>query len=116
MQEKGSFTVAAPLTPDSNNYFTPLYFSFTDGQTTFIPSNVSGNAFGVVTNSLGQIIGWNMDWLSPNVNMFSGTNPPGCVGCSVLDLSSYGPLGSLGFAKIPNSPGTWAESTSVPEP
>jgi hypothetical protein len=99
----GSFTVAAPLTPDAKYYFTPLSFSFTDGLTTFTPSNVTGSAFGVVTNSLGQIIGWNMNWLTPGDEMFSGTNPPGCVGCSVID-GSFSPSS---FAEILNSPGTW---------
>src|SRR5271154_1873836 len=57
----GSFTVAAPLTPDANYYFTPLSFSFTDGITTFTQSDVTMADFGVVTNSLSQIVGWNMD-------------------------------------------------------
>src|SRR5271156_2093081 len=66
----GSFTVAAPLAANANYYFTPLSFSFTDGLTTFTPANVTGSAFGVVTNSFGQIIGWNMDWLTPGDEMF----------------------------------------------
>jgi hypothetical protein len=53
----GSFTVAAPLTPDANYYFTPLSYSFTDGLTTYTPLDVTSSDFGVVTNSLGQIIG-----------------------------------------------------------
>jgi YVTN family beta-propeller protein len=106
---KGSFTVAAPLAADANYYFSPSYFSFTDGITTFTPSNVTASAFGVVTNSFGQIIGWNMDWLTPGDEMFSGTNPPGCVGCSVVD-GSFNPSA---FAELPNSPGTWTVSTSM---
>jgi hypothetical protein len=106
----GSFTVAAPLTPDANYYFTPLSFSFKDGLTDFTPSDVS--AFGVVTNSLSQIIGWNMEWLTPGDSMFSGTNPPGCGGCRVVD-GSFGPLG---FAEINDTPGKWTGPTPVPEP
>jgi YVTN family beta-propeller protein len=106
---KGSFTVAAPLAANANYYFTPLYFSFTDGLTTFTPSNVTGSAFGVVTDSSSQIIGWNMDWLAPGDDMFSGTNPPGCVGCRVVD-GSFGPSA---FGEINNSPGTWTSSTST---
>ena len=107
---KGSFTVAAPLAANANYNFTPLYFSFTDGLTTFTPSSATGFAFGVVTDSFGQIIGWNMDWLTPGDEMFSGTNPPGCVGCSVID-GSFNP--NIGYAEILNSPGTWTASTSM---
>jgi hypothetical protein len=56
----GSFTVAAPLTP-MRIIISPLSFSFTDGLTTFTPSNVTASAFGVVTDSHSQIIGWNMN-------------------------------------------------------
>jgi YVTN family beta-propeller protein len=106
----GSFTVAAPLAPNANYYFNPLSFSFTDGLTTFTPSNVIGSAFGVVTNSLGQIIGWNMNWLTAGDQMFSGTNPPGCIGCSVVD-GSFSPSA---FAEILNSPGTWTGPSTGP--
>jgi hypothetical protein len=109
----GSFTVAAPLIADSNYSFTPLSFSFTDGLTKFTPSDVTVSAFSVVTNSLSQIIGWNMEWLTPGDDMFSSTNPPGCIGCSVID-GSFKP--SVGYGQILNSPGVWTESTSVPEP
>jgi hypothetical protein len=109
----GSFTVAAPLTPNANYYFTPLSFSFTDGLTVFAPSSVTKSDFGVVTNSLGQIVGWNMDWQIPTDEMFSGTNPPGCVGCRVVD-GSFDP--NIAFAEISDSPGTWTMSTSAPEP
>jgi len=105
----GSFTVAAPLSPNQTFFsFTPLSFSFTDGLTTFTPLSVTGSVFQVVTNSFGQIIGWNMDWLTPGDEMFSSTNPPGCVGCRVVD-GSFMPLG---FAEIDNTPGNWSVSTS----
>jgi hypothetical protein len=109
----GSFTVAAPLTPNASFNFVPLSFNFTDGLTMFTASNVTRSDFGVVTNSLGQIIGWNMDWITPGALMFSGTNPPTCVGCSVLDGSFYP---NIGFAEILNSPGKWTGPTAVPEP
>ena len=103
---KGSFTVAAPLPPNQNFYFTPISFSFTDGLTVFTAANVTTSAFGVVTDSAGNIVGWNMEWLTPNGEMFSGTNPPGCVGCSVID-GSFNPSA---FAEILGSPGTWTIS------
>jgi hypothetical protein len=111
----GSFTVAAPLTPNANYYFAPLSFSFTDGLTKFTPSNpdLTRTDFGVVTNSFSQIIGWNMDWLTHNVLMFSSTNPPGCIGCRVVDGSF---IPNVAFAEINNSPGTWTGPISVPEP
>jgi hypothetical protein len=109
----GSFTVAAPLTPNANYYFTPLSFSFTDGLTVFTPTSVTKSDFGVVTNLLGQIIGWNMDWQIPTDEMFSGTNPPGCVGCRVVDGSFDG---NIAFAEINDTPGKWSASSSVPEP
>jgi len=108
----GSFTVAAPLGPNQRFLsFTPLSFSFTDGLTTFTPSSVTGSVFQVVTNSFGQIIGWNMDWLTPGDEMFSGTNPPGCVGCRVVDGSFD--IDTPNFAEINNTPGKWTASTSM---
>jgi YVTN family beta-propeller protein len=111
---KGSFTVATPLAPNANYYFTPLSFSFTDGLTTFTPSNVTASGFGVVTDSLSQITGWNMGWQVPGDDVFSSTNPPGCVGCRVVDgsFTSQSPT-PLGFAEINNTPGTWTQSTST---
>jgi hypothetical protein len=109
----GSFTVAAPLIPDANYYFTPLSYSFTDGLTTYTSSDVTISDFGVVTNSLGQIVGWNMDWHTSVYEMFSGTNPPGCVGCSVLDGSF---IPDVNGGEVLGKPGKWTESSSVPEP
>jgi hypothetical protein len=103
---RGSFTVAAPLPPTSNFSFTPISFSFTDGLTTFTPANTTNPAFDVVTDSSGNIVSWNMQWLSPNDAMFSGTNPPGCVGCRVVD-GSFNPNA---FAERDNAPGIWTST------
>jgi hypothetical protein len=46
--------------------------------------------------------------------MFSGTNPPGCVGCSVTDDS--GDIAETRFAENTDSAGTWSAPVVVPEP
>jgi hypothetical protein len=88
-----------------------LTFSFTDGLTVYAPMDVTNSYFLVVTNSLGQIVGWNMNWITPTFAMFSGTNSPVCVGCTVTD-SAFFP--NVEGADIIDSPGSWTESTPVP--
>jgi hypothetical protein len=115
----GFFTVAAPLISNLNSAsFVPLTFSFTDGITTFTETTaLSFDFVGVGTDSAGNINSWNIDFNATSCSVgncfFSSTNPPGCIGCSVLD-GSFSPTQ---FATIQNSPGTWTMSTSpVPEP
>jgi hypothetical protein len=115
----GSFTVATPLTPSSSYYFVPASFSFTDGAYTFNQNNTTSFAFGVITNELSQIIGWNMDWSNGTVSMFSGTGPSViCTsGCTVTDGRFLGD--GLGSASVVGNPGTWSTPggpTGVPEP
>lgn len=118
----GSFTVAAPLTPDAAYYFAPESFSFSGGDVTFTQTSVSKDDIGVITDSSGQIVGWNMDWYQGNYAMFSSTGPSVICpsGCSVVDvISQFGPDGTTVIAGgfIQNSPGTWSSTTStVPEP
>ena len=118
----GSFTIATPLTPDAGYYFTPESFSFSAGNATFTENTVSKADFGVMTDSLGQIVGWNIDWYQGDYAMFSSTGPSVICpsGCSVVDvISLFGPDGTtlIGGGNIQNSPGTWTSTTSaVPEP
>jgi hypothetical protein len=111
----GSFTVSTSLLAGTEYSFTPLSFSITDGVETITQANATTSAFTVVTDSSGAIIGWNMEWLTTGYSIFSGTNPPGCVGCSVIDSSGDNSV-SQG-AQVKNDPGTWTSTTTgVPEP
>ena len=108
----GFFTVAAPL-PLGMNFigFVPLGFRFSDGATTITKANATSFHFGPFsTDAAGKIVGWNWD---ANGTFFSGTNPPGCIGCRVVD-GSFTPTQ---FAEINNNPGVWTMTTApVPEP
>jgi hypothetical protein len=56
-----------------------------------------------------------MDVKIAGYSMFSGTNPPGCVGCIVTDTTFNQDLTIQAAAD--NDPGTWVTTTSeVPEP
>jgi hypothetical protein len=112
----GWFSVPAPLAPNLAvlTVVTPTAFSFTDGILTFDDSTAEG-IIGVVTDSDGNIIGWNSQFkIGTTAFIFSGTNPPGCSGCSVTDQS--GDYTSR-FASINDDPGSWSASTPPgPEP
>jgi PEP-CTERM motif len=114
----GFFTVAGPLPDSSTVGFTPLTFSFTDGLSTVTQANALAFEGEVITNSSGEIVSWNLGFDENSCVtgpcFFSGTNPPGCMGCRVVD-GSFGPE-AFGFAEIDNSPGVWTMSTSAPEP
>jgi RHS repeat-associated protein len=105
----GSFTVAAPLQTGTEFLVTPLFFSFTDGVATLTTTSAS-NPFAVVTDSSGAITGWNIFLTTPGYFIATGTNPPGCVGCGVLDGS--GDNGVSQGAQISNDPGTWTVSVA----
>lgn len=107
----GSFTVASPLGPNFNAYFTPTAFNFTDGIVTVAPANSTNSAFGVVTDSLGAIVVWNMQFVDAQTSMFTGTGPSVICGngCTVTDGTFSSGLG----AEILNDPGTWTGSTLI---
>lgn len=114
----GSFTVAAPLSPDSSYYFTPESFGFTAMGVTFTQGTVSKADFGVITNSFSQIIGWNMDWFQGSYEMFSSTGPSVICpsGCSQIDvIAQLSGSTDVGGGNVLNDPGTWSMS-AVPEP
>jgi hypothetical protein len=114
----GYFTLASPLGDNVNGAsFTPTTFSFTDGLMTITQANATGFHFdGVSTNSSGVIVGWNMDFTTAAYKMFTGTNPPGCAGCSVIDVTFNNAITIEGA--VPNNPGKWTTTTTsvVPEP
>jgi len=106
--------VDTPLAANTTTFLIPTSFSFSDGRSTVSNVNASSFAFQVITDSIGIIDSWNNQYFSGNVNMFSGTNPAGCIGCSVVDFTSdtvsY-------FSEVRNQPGTWTLTVSaVPEP
>jgi hypothetical protein len=107
-----SFTLATALGPDANEVgVIPMSFDLKDGVSTITEISATSFSFGFfTTNSSGDIIGWNIDAITPIVSMFSGTAPPGCAGCTVVDLSGT----ATSFAKLADDPGTWTVST--PEP
>ena len=111
----GSFTVSTQLAPSSNlNILDPIAFSFTDGALVFTETSVTKFDLFVTTDSSGAIIAWNNDFINGNNFIFSGTNPPGCVGCSVTDTA--GDTFTMS-ERINNNPGTWSSVTgAVPEP
>lgn len=114
----GYFTLPSPIGDNVNGaFFTPTTFSFTDGLMTITQANATGFHFGgVSTNSAGVIVAWNMDWMTADYKMFSGTNPPGCAGCSVIDVTFNNAITIE--AAIPNDPGSWTTTNTsvVPEP
>jgi hypothetical protein len=120
----GSFTLAAPLAANLPVApITPLSFSFTDGLATIDSSNSATGPFGstnffVGTDAVGEITVWNNGYFSATNFMFSGTNPPGCTGCSVTDQS--GTISVAGyFGRVNDNPGTWTltvTDTVTPEP
>lgn len=116
----GSFTVATPLLADAAYFFTPESFSFSAMGVTFTQSTVSSDAFGVITDASGNIIGWNMNWYEGNYEMFSGTGPSVICpsGCSQVDvIAQVSGSTDIGGGGISNSPGTWSVTTAaVPEP
>jgi hypothetical protein len=112
----GWFTVPAPFAADSSTIFTPESFSFTDGAVVVDKANAtSGTFFWVITNSMGEITGWNNSYFNAVQLMFSSTNPPGCTGCYVIDSS--GDRAVTTFAANYNDPGAWTMTTTpTPEP
>lgn len=114
----GSFTLAAPIGSSvTNDFVTPLSFSFTDGFMKITQANATVGDFGFIsTNSSGVITGWNMEWATTGYSMFSSTNPPGCIGCSVTDVTFNSAVTIE--AAVDNAPGTWTSATTAatPEP
>jgi hypothetical protein len=118
----GYFVLSTPLPVNRPAFVTtinPLSFSFTDGLATVDSANSEPGPFGstsinIETNSSGAIIGWNNQFFSATNFMFSSTNPPGCIGCSVTDTT--GDFANTYAANNQNSPGVWTVTTSVPEP
>jgi hypothetical protein len=115
----GWFSVPGPLAPNMPlTVVTPTAFSFTDGILTFDDSTAEA-IIGVVTDADGNITGWNSQFTIEFENgtsaaIFSGTNPPGCSGCSVTDQSQDF---TSRFASINGDPGSWSASTAPgPEP
>lgn len=111
----GSFTISAPLGSNFDGYFVPDSFSFTDGVVTITQANATSSAFGFITNSLGEITGWNLDFIDPQTSMFVGTGPSVIcpVGCRVTD-GSFAPSQ---YAQVNDDPGTWSSViTTTPEP
>jgi hypothetical protein len=114
----GFFTLPSPIGDNVTGAFvTPTTFSFTDGLMTITQANATGFSFDhISTNSSGVIVGWNMEWTTASYKMFSGTNPPGCTGCSVIDVTFNNAITIEGA--VPNNPGSWTTTTTsvVPEP
>lgn len=111
----GSFTVPEPLGPDFDGYFIADSFSFTDGAVTITQANATSSAFGFVTNSLGVLTVWNLDFIDAQTSMFVSTGPSVIctVGCTVTD-GSFVPAS---FAEVLNDPGTWSSAAiATPEP
>ena len=111
----GSFTVSAPLGSNFDAYFVPNSFSFTDGVVTITQANATSSAFGFITNSLGEITGWNLDFIDAQTSMYISTGPSVIctVGCTVTD-GSFAPLL---YAEVLDDPGTWSSViTATPEP
>jgi hypothetical protein len=112
----GSFTVLNPLAPNSSGFFTPLGFSFEDGNFTFTPLNTTSSAFGVVTDSMGNIVQWNLNWFIGSLAMFSNTGVTAVctdtIKCKVIDVIAS----PTSFAAVSDAPGIWSSSTQAPEP
>ena len=111
----GSFTVDTPLAANTSATITPVSFSFSDGRNVVNNVNTTGSVFWLFTNSAGTINAWNNEYFAGSVLMFSGTNPPGCIGCTVIDTTSDQ---TTYFDQIVNLPGKWTETTigSIPTP
>jgi hypothetical protein len=65
----------------------------------------------VITDSLGAIVVWNMQFIDAQTSMFTGTGPSVIcgTGCTVTDGTF-----SSGFgAEILNDPGTWTGSSLI---
>jgi hypothetical protein len=113
-----SFTLAEPL-PDNLPFLTlvsPLSFSFTDGSTTITQANQSFMAFGLGTDSQGNIGAW-------EVEVSSGSSPANFLELSTSsfkgdsdDSTCKGLPCTIDFASIVDNPGKWTSSTTVPEP
>jgi hypothetical protein len=122
-----------PLAPSLSNFsFTPLSFSFTDGNLTLTQANVFGSTFDLFnTDASGAITQWDVE-----LGESGCSSPPGCGGGSQLGTQklfssfspSFGPFAldnttgtfnhAFAAAAVSNAPGTWIESTTVstPEP
>ncbi len=108
----GSFTVAAPLGPNFNGFFTPTAFSFTDGLVTINQANMTSSALGVITDANGSIVVWNMALINGPTSIFTGTGPSlicTSSGCTVTDGAFSPTMG----AEILNNPGTWTGSSQT---
>jgi hypothetical protein len=110
----GEFTVAAPLPDNTTNFFTPISFSFSNGQQTITDkSSLAGESFEITTGSSGNVLMW---------EIFVG-DQSGVVIDTANNLDegqadeSVVPIGGSGA--IFNDPGTWAITTNssvTPEP
>ncbi len=107
----GSFTVASPFGDDSTyDNFTPISFSFTDGQQAVTNLNASTQSFDVSTNASGEVDQWNL-------TVFDSTSFITTQSYASGKVTDFGGLADIGYGTNSNTPGTWMMQTSVtPEP
>jgi hypothetical protein len=126
----GSFTVATLLPFSSIVDVTSLYSSyhFTDGYTTWTQSNYyfspALSAFQVTTDASGDIVAWNVNILSGDLNVYGSgmittCNISPCTGnggATSADDNTSVSYNYNGFTF--NNPGRWTETgvAAVPEP
>jgi len=110
----GFFTYAT-LPGDFNGAINPISYSFSDGVETLDNENSFIVLFDVVTSSTGAITGWYIDLgLDPDSYLWTWDNPS--LSPWAEDGSQLENAPSNGGGLNDNDPGSWAASSSVPEP
>ncbi len=114
---EGSFTVSAPLAADLvAETLTVKSFSFTDGHQT-ISSPTDSDVFTISTDSSGSIVVWDVLLQAPIGFMRTiGTVPNSTSPTVAPPTNDEATDGVDGSGTNVGAPGTWTETSPVPEP
>jgi hypothetical protein len=109
----GTFAVANPLSPSTEQTIAPSMYDFTDGQNTFTNSNSVIEGFEIETSATGSIDGWDISLYDPTLNQDYESQSTFGGGSEDYEYNeTY-------YAYNLNDPGTWTETDPpgpTPEP
>jgi hypothetical protein len=113
----GSFTLSQPLPPNlvgsigGSGDFTPLYFSFTDGNTVFNDGNSQYSGFAVDTDASGNITLFSFYLIGPGGGggMYAYCGGPGTLTQEGVNVSDYQAM----FEGQDAPCGTWIQSPAL---
>ena len=131
----GFFTVQSALGANTTTFLTPpdfVDYSFTDGRFTsdlanYVPTNFwyssgpGGPLFGITTDSIGNIVNWDLNVFSTGAVLTTVNNPSGSISgyhdSGIMDNTDANPSQSYDAYTNSREVGTWTVSPvpSVPD-